>query len=113
LEAAGVDGGYALSVVSATPSPPEKFENDWIVAVTSPEGEPATEAVLTRAEPFMPVHGHDGTYSPDVARAEGAGQWVVERINMWMGGPWEVRFWVRDQAGGAEERVVFDVCIAD
>ena len=113
IEAVGSDERYAINVVSAAPEPPEKFENDWVVEVTTVNGEPAAEAVLTRAEPFMPVHGHDGTFSPDVSRAERVGRWLVERINMWMGGPWEVRFWVSDGSGGPEERVVFDVCIPD
>jgi hypothetical protein len=59
----------------------------------------------------MPVHGHDGRVQPKLTALEAPGQFEVDRLNFTMRGPWEVRFWLRAESG-AEDLVVFDVCVA-
>lgn len=111
-EALGKDERMKISLVEASPAPPQKYENDWTIQLSDMDGEPVTDATITEVEPFMTVHGHDGLFIPEVASADGAGQFQVDRINMWMGGPWEVRFTVDSESLG-EDYIVFQVCIPE
>jgi len=100
-----------VKVISATPAEPERYINGWKVELSDRDGSPAPGAELIRGETFMPVHGHDGRVQPKLTALEAPGQFEVDRLNFTMRGPWEVRFWLRAESG-AEDLVVFDVCVA-
>lgn len=103
LEAAGAQ--HTITLVSAAPAEPERYENDWVVELSPPDAE------LVRAQTFMPVHGHDGRVQPELKPLAQPGQFAVERLNFTMRGPWEVRLWTRT-AEASEDYVVFQICVA-
>ena len=107
----GDDALFQVRIDAAEPAPPQKYENDWMITVLDMDGEPVDGVELLFVEPFMPAHGHDGTFEPTVAAGSGPGEFAVDRINLWMGGDWEVRFFLKH--GDDEDRVVVDVFIAD
>lgn len=103
LQAAGAV--HSVTLISAQPSEPERYENHWIVELGSPL------AALVRGQTFMPVHGHDGGVEPVLKPLAQAGRFAVERLNFTMRGPWQVRLWVSSPAAN-EELAVFQVCVA-
>jgi YtkA-like len=107
LTVLGNEGLVSGTIVEAMPI--KKYENDWVVKLSDPDGEPLDGLELYEVEPFMPAHGHDGTFTPKVTETEDAGTFEVKRINLWMKDHWEVRFFVR--VDGQEDLVVFHVCV--
>lgn len=105
------DAAFQVKLLSATPAPPQKYENDWVVEVLDMDGAPLVDADLYFVQPYMPIHGHDGSFEPDITAGDAPGTFVVKRINLWMGGPWEVRFFVK--SGDIDDRAVIDVFIED
>ena len=101
---------FALEVVSALPAEPERYRNDWTVVWSALEGEQST-AEITRAQTFMPIHGHDGRVEPEIDALPMSKQIAVSDLNFTMRGPWEVRFWLRSPAV-EDDYVVFKVCVA-
>ncbi|HTU56823.1 MAG TPA: hypothetical protein VMF89_00290 [Polyangiales bacterium] len=99
------DAERKITLISAQPTEPERYENDWVVEVIPPE------AVIVRGQTFMPIHGHDGRVEPIVKPMSTPGQFAIERLNFTMRGPWEVRLWL-SSAAATEERLVFQVCVA-
>ena len=96
---------HKITLISAQPGEPERYENDWVVELSPPE------AVLVRGQTFMPIHGHDGRVEPTVKQASSPGRFAIERLNFTMRGPWEVRLWV-SSAGATEQLLVFNGCVA-
>ncbi len=107
----GPEGRYTAELLALAPGPPQKFRNDWRVRILDEDGEIAEDAVVVEAEPFMVAHQHDGLFAPEISRSDLPGEFNVDNLNLWMGGPWEVRLWIEGSAGA--ERLVFDVCIED
>jgi hypothetical protein len=52
---------------------------------------------------------HDGTRTPVWTGPDADGQFSVSDINLWMHGPWEVRFWVTGPDG--DDYIVLPVCV--
>lgn len=102
---------FALTLVSAMPTEPERYLNSWTIEVEALNGASAADAKLERSQTFMPIHGHDGRVVPEISAAAKPGQFDVERMNFSMRGPWEVRFWLSSSTLG-EDYVVFHVCVA-
>lgn len=102
---------FQVRVAAASPAPPQKYRNDWVVELLDMDGVPLQDAELYEVQPFMPAHGHDGGFAPDVTADEATGEFAVDNINLWMGGHWEVRFFVRTP--DVEDRAVVDVFIED
>lgn len=109
LEAAGRDDLYTAVIVDAMPSPPQQFLNHWVVDFVDADGAPVADIEIDFVEPFMPAHAHDGARDPEWQPLDEPGRFDVDFINMWMPGPWEVRFDVSGLAGS--DHIVFDVCI--
>jgi hypothetical protein len=95
LQAAGEH--VRLKLIAAMPAEPERYLNDWIVEVSALDGSPAPDALITRGETFMPVHGHDGRVQPQMKALAKPGQFQVNRLNFTMRGPWLVARPIRDQ----------------
>ena len=110
LEAEGEDGNVVGRLLDADNIPPDQYENDWTVEFRTPDGEPVEDVDLYMAWPFMPVHGHDGFYDPEVEALNEPGQFQVDDLNLWMIGPWEVHLMVESASAG-NDHVVFNVCI--
>ena len=118
LTAEGEEGLYAASIFEASPSPPRKFLNDWVIDLTDADGEPAADAMViddpndpedTRS--YMPAHGHDGGRPIIIEAMDEPGRFSLSEINMFMAGPWEVHLHLTGPAG--DDEVVFDICIED
>lgn len=105
------EGHFTVRLVATSPDIPHKGENTWTLVLLDDEGKPISDASLTNVQPFMPEHGHDGRFAPEVGAGNTQGTFVIERINLWMGGRWEVR--VFGVVAGIEDVAVLEVCIAD
>lgn len=100
--------GYGFTLVDAIPAPPDRYENDWQVAVTDPDGAAAADVDLSIVL-FMPDHGHGSGVTP-VVTADGAGGFAIDRINLFMPGLWEIT--LRANAGGDRlDEVTFNFCV--
>jgi hypothetical protein len=109
LRVAGVH--FALKLIAADPTEPERYRNDWTVEVSAADGAPAPDAEIIRGQTFMPVHGHDGRVQPKMKALPEPGQFEVDGLNFTMRGPWEVRLWLRSPVVN-EELETFHVCVA-
>jgi hypothetical protein len=106
----GATGQLSFKLMGATPSPPQRYLNEWTLEVTSmKDGTPTTGADLT-ITPWMPDHQHGaGAYTPKVQEMTN-GQYDVKEINTWMPGYWEVT--VKATAGSVEDTAVYKFCIS-
>lgn len=110
LQATGEQGLVVATIEAAQPDPPKKYENDWSVKLTGPDGRPLPALELYEVQPFMPAHGHDGTFTPIITAGQPAGVYQIDRINMPMKDLWEVRLFVHVD-DDHDDRIVFEVCI--
>jgi hypothetical protein len=112
MSAPGGEGKLSAALLAATPAPPEKYLNDWTLELRDAQGKPVSDATITMARPFMPAHGHDGTFAPTVSAGDGPGRFEVKKLNLWMRGPWEVQLSVSSPSLG-DDYIVFQVCIEE
>jgi hypothetical protein len=112
MEAVGREKAVKGVLIDASPAPPVRKTNDWVVEFRDLDDELLTDVSITMVQPFMPEHGHDGTFAPSVMPAAEAGQFQIDDINLWMPGKWEVRFTVESESAGADY-VVFEACIPE
>lgn len=106
-----VSGHFYAELVSMRPAEPRKGENSWTVKLVNAQGTPLSDTRLVRVQPFMPEHGHDGRFAPELTELGSSESYLVSRINLWMGGMWEVRLFA--EIDGVTDRAVFDVCVSN
>jgi len=99
LSATNESAGLKVYLETASDKPPFYGPNDWTIALTDLDGNPASNAVLTWACAYMPKHGHGS--SPKDANNLGDGRYELLKMNMAMQGGWEIRLWV-DPTGAGE-----------
>lgn len=114
LEKKGAQSAVDFKLMTATPSPPVRGDNAWVVQVNQMAGgvvgAPMTGATLT-VTPYMPDHQHS-TPKDVVVTAMGAGQYKLSPVNMWMPGLWQTTIQVAPAAGGgAGDSAVYSFCI--
>ena len=106
----GAAGKLDFKLVSATPSPPARGDNKWVVEVDA-----ATGGALPHADvevtPFMPDHGHGTPIKVGVTPLATPGQYELAPMNLWMPGYWEIS--VTASAGSDRDAAIFKLCIAD
>jgi hypothetical protein len=107
----GVGGNLHVEVVEADYDPPRKYTNDWVVALSDAQGEPVDDAEFSKARTWMPVHGHDGKFAPEITAA-GGGRYTFDGLNFTMTGPWQVQFEVSSASAGSDS-FVLDVCVGE
>ena len=92
--------GHKYVVALQAPNPPAAINqlHDWEVRVTSPAGQPVVHARIG-VDGGMPQHGHGLPTAPQVTRALGNGDHLVEGVKFNMGGWWVVRFAIASSAG--------------
>jgi hypothetical protein len=96
-------GGTTFTLLSATPSPPSRDDNTWVLDISTASG-PYSGAVTV--VPFMPDHRHGTpievvvTPDPNVP-----GRYNAAPINLWMPSLWEITV----RAG--TDSTVFRFCI--
>ena len=104
---AEVPSGLTVQLVEATPTPPDRGTNDWVVRVVDADGSPQP-GLPVAVRPWMPLHGHGLNGSEWVTGADqGDGSYVVETFDLFMPGLWEFTIAVSEDR---ENSVVFNFC---
>ena len=110
LQATGEEGAVVAQLIDADHIPPRKNRNNWTIEFLDTDDMALEDAELTMARPFMPVHGHDGIYEPEVTALDEPGRYQVDGLNLWMTGPWQVQLTVASESAG-DDYIVFNVCV--
>jgi hypothetical protein len=110
----GAAGMLDFQLVSATPAPPARGNNTWLIQVSSMSndvvGAPMTGAAAgMTATTYMPDHGHYGALQAVITETATAGQYQIDPVNMWMPGYWEDTIAVT--SGGVTDQAVFKICV--
>ncbi|MBV8762098.1 MAG: FixH family protein [Deltaproteobacteria bacterium] len=111
LHHAGTAGMINFKMTSATPAPPARDDNTWIIELDSMAsgvvGNPIAGATMT-ATPFMPSHQHGTPKQVVITPMSTAGQYQLAPVNMWMPGVWETTIKVTSPQ---TDSAVFRFCI--
>ena len=100
-----------VKLVSFDNNPAQIQENDWVVEISTHDGTPVADAELTNVRAFMPVHGHDGKYPPEISAVSGEpGQFKLDDLYFTMEGPWQVQFTIASESAG-DDYVVMEICV--
>jgi len=111
LEQLGKWKKIRAALVSADPSTPQKGANLWVLAFTTPAGEPIADIEVTRVSTYMPKHMHYGAFEPSVTSlSSGLGKFGFDGVSFTMRGPWEVQIELSSKSVG-DDYVVFNVCV--
>jgi YtkA-like protein len=105
LEAKGKH--YTAKLVSASPSPPQRFNNDWVVDFVDADGNPVSDMQVTKTATFMPYHQHG---KPGKAEAMSDPGRFKLTINLNMPGYFEIRLNVHASSAG-DDYIVYNYCL--
>jgi hypothetical protein len=108
LEHPGANG-YVVQLIDAQPSPPAKGDNVWNVRVLNPDQTPASGMDIS-VKTWMPHHQHGSPINAEVTHGPGAGEYVLNPVNLFMPGIWEVTINIGNGAA-AVDAVTFTFCI--
>lgn len=97
-----------VAFVDALPAPPSRGDNRWTIRVTDTSGTALPELDI-EVDPFMPDHFHGTSIRCEVIESETPGEYVLEPLNLFMPGVWEVTVLLRDAE--REDEVVFTFCV--
>jgi hypothetical protein len=107
IEKAGMAGKLTFKLLEATPAPPARGDNTWVLQLSS-AATPVTGAAMI-VTPFMPDHQH-GTPTPVVIEPmTEPGKYKLSPVNMWMPGLWQTT--IEAQVGTDTDKAVFAFCI--
>jgi hypothetical protein len=104
----GAHGQVQFKLLSASPAPPARGDNTWVLELDSTAGRPITGAMIV-ATPFMPDHGHGSPSMVHVSELSTPGQYQLAPLNMWMPGYWETS--VAAAAGDVRDTATFKFCV--
>lgn len=110
MEKVGDRGVVTFRLMSASPSPPQRPDNTWIMALSASGS--ALVGATAGVTLFMPDHNHGTQIKPVITPGETPGTYKFEPLNLWMPGLWELTF-EATPPGGSKDRAVFRVCIPD
>lgn len=82
----GQSNKLSFKLLSATPAPPARGDNTWIVEISSIATSTPMTGVTMVATPFMPDHQHGTPISVEVTPQATDGQYELAPVNMWMPG---------------------------
>jgi hypothetical protein len=108
LSKTGEAGMLGFALMSASPAPPARDDNTWIVQITDNGGHLLPDATLT-VTPFMPSHQHGSPVHTDVTPTSTPGEYTLDPVNMWMPGVWEVTIQAKKDA--VVDSAVYTFCI--
>ena len=110
LTKTGKDNRLTFALREATPAPPSRGDNVWLVDI-SQGGTPLVGATVA-VKPFMPDHRHgsaiDTVVTPDTTVP---GRYQLAPVNLWMPGIWEITV-TATPAGGTKDLAIFSFCIS-
>ena len=92
--------------VSATPAPPARGDNTWLLQLDTAAG-PLSGATL-RVSPFMPDHGHGTSIDVGITPMTEPGQYELSPVNLWMPALWDTTITVTSPM---TDSAVFRFCI--
>ncbi len=90
------DNGLTLTLASMDPAPPQKGDNIWTISLKDAAGNPVSNATLD-VNPRMPDHGHGTPVIPEIEAGTEDGQYIINKLNLWMPGLWEVTIGVESE----------------
>lgn len=103
-------GKVVVRFVDAMPAPPSRGDNTWTLAVEDlATGMPLDDASLA-VEPYMPDHMHGTSIECHVTDMDTPGEVMLEPVNLFMPGLWEVRLHFT-LADASTDTVVFKFCV--
>ena len=112
LEKAGNAGVYDFKLMSATPAPPARGNNDWVLQVNAMNsgvvGAPVDGATI-KVTPFMPAHQHGTGVPVTITPMTEPGQYQLAPVNLWMAGVWETT--IRATVGASTDSVIYKFCV--
>ena len=112
LEKLGASGAMDFKLMSATPSPPARGDNTWVVQINSMAsgvvGAPVDGAML-QVTPFMPAHQHGSQIKAVITPGTTAGEYNISPVNLWMTGVWETPIRATDST--TSDSAVYRFCI--
>ncbi|MDQ3333949.1 MAG: FixH family protein [Myxococcota bacterium] len=107
MQKTGTSGKLVFTLVQATPAPPARFDNTWVVQLTSAgAAAPVTGATMV-VTPHMPDHTHTPISDQGQAMPE-AGKYQAP-VNFWMPGLWQTT--IQATAGTDTDKAVFVFCV--
>jgi hypothetical protein len=112
LEKMGTSGAMDFRLMSATPAPPARGDNTWVLQINSMAsgvvGAPVDGAML-QVTPFMPAHQHGSPISVTITPGTTAGEYNLTPVNLWMPGVWETT--IRATSATTTDSTVYKFCI--
>ncbi|MDQ3368131.1 MAG: FixH family protein [Myxococcota bacterium] len=108
IEKVGTAGKLTFKLVSATPAPPARNDNTWVLQLSGTGGETVSGAAIV-VTPFMPDHQHGTPIAVGVEPMADPGRYELTPVNMWMPGLW--RTTIEASANGETDTAVFAFCI--
>jgi hypothetical protein len=112
LEHQGGSGMLDFKLMSATPAPPARGNNTWLVQINMMSagvvGAPLTGATL-KVTPFMPAHQHGTGVPVEITPMGDPGQYQLSPVNLWMNGVWETT--IRATLDTTSDSAVYKFCI--
>jgi hypothetical protein len=103
------DGAVKIGLVVSDPAPPTRGNNTFTLELTDAAGHPITGAKIA-TKTWMPDHGHGSSITPSTTPGQKPGQYVIDPLNLFMPGIWQITFDVTPAHGSAES-VMFTFCI--
>ena len=103
-EKGSVQGTFKVRILRATPDPPAKYTNNWVIRISDASGTPIVGARV-EAGLYMPVHQH--SQPPPVITANADGTYSVSALELSMVGLFDLTFKLPDLADQVTFR--FDV----
>src|SRR5687767_7097151 len=108
---AGMSGKLSFKLLEATPAPPARGDNTWILELTSQgAAAPVTGAAMI-VTPFMPDHQHGTPVTALIEPMPTAGQYKLAPVNLRMPGLWQTT--IEASAGNDTDKAVFAFCIPE
>jgi len=107
MSQSGEEGVLVVTLVTASPAPPDVGLNTWTLRVEDTDGASvADEEISARA--WMPDHGH-GTAPVAAAAEPSPGEYELNPFELFMAGFWEITVEV-GPAGDVRDTAVFPFC---
>jgi hypothetical protein len=112
LDHVGKSGVYDFKLMDASPAPPIRGNNTWLLQVSSMNagvvGAPVDGATI-KVTPFMPAHQHGTGVTVEITPTGTPGQYSLSPVNLWMQGVWETT--IRSTVDASTDTTVFKFCV--